>query len=471
MGALAVGLAACPAFSYAQATPTGGEAKPAQAAELKAKPKLTKAQQAELAKKLGAKTAEIEALKAKATDVTKGIGALASSGKLPTSDEAIELMRKMVEEMGLIRQQLGQVQDEIEHIKGWIEGQNEALPIMSQDILDLKRNKEASYLQFQYRDTSQKGGATDAFAMRRMRIGTTQTIDPKTSLKYSFDVATGTAGTAAQMRDAFVIYDVEPSLEKVGFQITAGQQPLPLGYELERSSSEREFPERALYNQRMFNGERSRGINLKYGISKNAFIHAGGWDALAFNDAEQSAIAPGPENRLAGSGGIRFFGKNYDFGVAKFAGERAKFVTGSGASAVTHPRIDREFVYVDGTIVGLFVPNLYIRAEGMMGKDRVPVTGTPTSPRTRKDMAGYQIQLGYNVSYNNQIHLRYEQFDADTDTNKNSIQGYGVAWTHHFNPGAKITASYEAFDDPSRAGAGVRQQHYQVTTIRVQFRF
>ena len=488
MGAMAFVFAITPSICFGQDQASQGDIKPVKSeaqqddrkkAESDAsktkvvigeqKPKLTEDQRKELAKKLDSKVAEMGALKDKASEVTKSLGALASSGKLPTSDEAIELMKKMVQEMAQIREALSKVQEEVEGIKGWIEGQNEALPIITNDILDLKRNKESSYLQFQYRDTNQNGGANDAFAMRRVRLGSTQTIDPKTSVKWSFDIATGTNTTTAQMRDAYLIYDAEPSLDKVGLQFTGGQQPLPLGYELERSSSEREFPERSQYNQRMFNGERSRGINIKYGIAKNSYVHVGGWDALSFNDPEQANIAPGPQNRLAMSGGIRNFGKHHDVGISHYAGERASFVTGTGATAVTHPRIDREFTYLDATLIGIFLPQLYVRAEWMFGKDRVPVTGTPTSPRLQTDMTGHQIQVGYNLSYNNQINFRYEQFDPNKDVPNNAIIGYGAAFIHYLNPGARITAAHEIFDDASRAGVG--QQRYHITTLRVQFKF
>src|ERR1041384_8090065 len=69
-------------------------------------PDLSKDEKRELAKKLDEKVAESKALNAKAADVTKKLGELASSGKLPNSDEAIELMRRMVEDMAAIRKQL-----------------------------------------------------------------------------------------------------------------------------------------------------------------------------------------------------------------------------------------------------------------------------------------------------------------------------------------------------------------------------
>ncbi len=425
----------------------------------------------EVARELKDKTSKIDELKNRATEVTKSIGALASTGSLTTSQEAVEAMKKLVDEMAQIREMLQKLSEDVEGIKGWIEGQNEALPIMANDISDLKRVKPGSYFQIQYRDTDQRGGSPDAFGLRRIRLSQTFTIDPKTSAKISFDIATGTSQTTTQIKDAFLTYDIEPSNEKVGLQLIVGQAPLPLGFELERSSSEREFPERSQYNQKMFNGERSRGAYLKYGLSNSTYVHAGVWNALTYTDPEQSSLAPGPESRLGVSAGLRNYGTNHDVGISIFRGERAKFVTGSGGGAVTHPRVDRNFVYLDGTYVGLFNPNIILRGEAMIGHDRVPVSGTPSSAKKGTDMRGYQVQLGYNINYRNQINFRYEQFDPNTDAVGDVIKGYGVSFLHYMNPNARLMLAHEIFEDATRLNvSGRAQQRYGITTLRLQFR-
>ena len=426
-------------------------------------------QKKEIAKKFDAKTGEMEALRDKATAITKSMGELASSGKLPTSADAIELMRKMVEEMSLIRQQLDKVTAEVDGIKTWIAGRKEPQggANLEKDVANLKKFKPGGYLQVQYRDTNQQGGATDAFAIRRMRFGATIQADAHTSAKVSVDLATGTNQTNAQLKDAFITYDVDPSRQNTDLQFIAGQRPLPLGYDLSRSSSEREFPERSIYSQRMFNGERDRGIMVQYGLGSGTSLHVGGWNALTVNDPEQSSLAPAPESRHAFTAGIRNKGANHDVGISGIVGERPQFVSGSGAGAVTHPRVDREFIYVDGVLTGLFDSKFYVRGEAMWGKDRVPVTGTPATPSGQTDMAGYQLQVGYNFSASNQFHLRLEQFDPDRDTDGNAVRGFGGAWTHFLNPSTKITASHEVFRDNART----TQKSYHVTTLRVQFKY
>jgi len=431
---------------------------------------LTDEKKSELKKTLSSKKSQVEALKAKAVEVTMNMGDLAKGGKV-LDDDSIELMKKMVQELGEIKEQLQKIAEEIETINGWIEGQNEALPIMAYDINDLKRVRDGNYLQFQYRDSNEDKDVTGSnfnrtqhsFNLRRARISTTFTVDPRTSMRFSFDIATGTTQNAAQLRDAYLVYDIEPSVEKVGIQMVAGQMPIPLGYELERSSSEREFPERTFYNNTMFAGERGRGAFVRYGLSNNAFVHAGVWDALTYNDPEQANLAPGPGGKLAMHGGLRYYTKNWDLGVTHFRGDRAAYKV-AGNNAVS-PELTRNFTYLDGSYVGLLFPQLTIRGEMMWGKDRVP-NATPGNNRVGTDMRGYQVALAWKFNDRNQINVRFEQFDPNKDVNGDALSGWGATYLYYINPGARLMVSYERLKNPAR-----NPQEYNVWTTRLQFRF
>lgn len=437
------------------------------------------------------KQGESKDLLMKATDLTINIGKLAASGKLPQDQEAMKIMKDMVETLQEIQDRLKKIDEEIADIKGWIEGQNENLPILGNDVADLKRSKWGNYLQFQYRDTDQAGGQTDAFAFRRIRLGLTQTIDPRTSLKVSFDFAQNAGGlsnnSGVQLRDAFLTYDIEPSDVSVGTQITGGQVPAPLGYELERSSSEREFPERAQYNRIMFDGERLRGANLKKGLGANGLVQLGVWNALSFNDVETRDVTGSAGNKLGVTGGLRWSNNNLDVGLNGFWSSRAPRQAGYNGTSQTRVFSDeiedRHFYYADINYVGLFLPGLFIRAEGMIGHDRVPLAvnsttsgssnsgvSDPTDRRlSGKDMAGWQLMLGYNIDARNTLSFRYEQFDPDMDRADNLFSGYGVSYIYYINPGVRLQLAHEVFEDKARASVG--DQRYGVTTMRVQFKF
>ncbi len=441
------------------------------------KRRATEAEKLAMLRKLDAKSKEMDTLKQKADDVTKAMAKTVAQGNVGTTQQGVQALRELIDQLDQIQDALQKIHEEIEGIKGWIEGQNEALPIMANDILDLKRNKWGNYIQFQYRDTDQSGGASDAFSLRRARLGLTQQIDSRTVLRVSFDVATGTTTNTPQMRDAYVRWDLEPSLEKVGTEVFMGQLPLMLGYELERSSGDREFPERTLYNRTLFAGERSRGINIKHGLSDTAFVHIGGWNALTWDDLEQRTVAPGPGSRLAMSGGARTYGTNWELGISGFFGERPSVSTTRVVSSVTetivHPAVDREIIYVDGTYVGLIDPKLFVKFELMTGKDRIPIAPglnqSISAPRGRVNVSGNQVHLGYNINNRNQINVRREEWDPNTDVDGNVVNTWAAAYSYFINPNARVTASHEWITDPSRAGIG--QIKYNITTLRVIFKF
>lgn len=245
-------------------------------------------------------------------------------------------------------------------------------------INELSRTAPGNYIQFQWFD-SQKNRVNEGFAMRRMRISQTNRLDERTRMRWAFDVATGTQRTQAELRDAQLIWDIEPTVERVGVQLLAEQQRLPLGYELERSSTEREMPERALYNRTMFAGERGRGVFLRYGLSENAFAHFGLWNNLTVADPQQvDADTFGDlSHRIAWHAGVRYYTERVELGAAGFVGHRAGFrFTDSNGNNIVVPAVQREYLYLDGAVLDFLTRNLTLRAELMFGRDRVPTGGT-----------------------------------------------------------------------------------------------
>jgi hypothetical protein len=422
----------------------------------------------------------------KATEITVSIGKLAASGKLPQDQEATKLMKSMVETLEGIHDRLKEIDEEIEGIKGWIKGQDEKLPKIEKDVSDLKKTKISGYTQFQYRDNDQVGGATDAFAFRRIRLGLAHALDTRTRLKVTMDLAQNAGGvsnnTAVTLKDAILTYDIEPTLNALVGQMTA-----PLGYELERSSSDREFPERSQYNRVMFEGERLRGLNFKKSVGEGFGLQAGLWNALSANDPETRDVTGSTGNKLGVTAGVRYAKDKFDAGLSGFWSSRAP--RQAGYNGGTQTRVfseeieDRRFYYADLGYTGLFLPGLFVRAEGMLGFDRVPlsVNGTSTGsansgvsdPNDRRlsgrDMAGYHLLLGYSIDARNVLALRYEQFDPDLDRGGNLFSGYGASYVYNLNKGVRFTLAHEIFEDRARASLG--DQRYGVTTIRVQFKF
>lgn len=411
-------------------------------------------------------------LRDKSNAVSKKIGEITSSSNLATNDEALATLRTLVQELSQINEQLKKIQEEIDDIKGWIEGQNESLPVLIGDVDQLKRFKNGSYLQFQWTDAQNNastGRPNDGFNMRRTRFSHTGTIDPRTSYKLSVDFSSGSQRLGAELKDAILTYDIEPSTDKVGLQLLAGQQPIPLGYELERSSSEREFPERAQYNQRMMPGERGRGIYAKYGVTSNILVHGGLWNSLTYNDPQQ--IELNTFRNLSGTKpaahlGVRHHTATTDVGLSFFTGYRNEISYTAGNNTFTTRNGQRQFIYLDGAWV--INPQWTVRGELMTAYDRLPqFTGSGANRRTQarfSHMRGSQLQVSYNVNPRNTLSARYETFDPNVNNNDN-VFAYGLSWNYMINPGVRLTLAHEIFREQ-----GLDLQN-NLTTIRLQFRF
>ncbi len=155
-----------------------------------------------------------------------------------------------------------------------IDGVSENMAIMSTDIALLKRLKVSGYLQarYEYNDTSKSGvaGGYDAtknlnannFYLRRGRIKFT--LEPNTTSKYViyFDASKNTVS----LKEAYL--ELNKLHREHTFKLTVGQFNYPFGYEIEYSSSKRDFPERSLAENRLFRGERDRGVNLSWAAPK-----------------------------------------------------------------------------------------------------------------------------------------------------------------------------------------------------------
>lgn len=410
---------------------------------------------------------EYSEARAKAADVASRIKELAETDPKDLPSDSAKRLEALVQDISQVNDRLQRLEGQIKDVLDWIADQsNENLPIMQNDIATLKKPGIGNYVQFQWANTDEHPGqtTTDGLQMRRFRIGQRNKIDENTTLRLSFDVATGSNRISAELRDAHLIYDFIKAEDRVGGQLIAGQQPLPLGYELERSSAEREFPERARYNTTLFAGERDRGVLLKYGISKNEHVSVGVWQGMTFLDPQQSADGfRDADQKLGYTVGIRSEGANYSAGFATLQSERPSFT--DNANDVI-PVVKRSIYFVDANYV--VNPQISLRGELMWGHDRVP-TGGKTNPRFEEgtDVLGWQAQVTYNATSRNQFHLRYQYFDPDTNSSTSPgthVRGWGFGYTYWMNPGAKLTLTYETFDEQ---GAEIRNN---VWTLRYQFR-
>ncbi len=401
--------------------------------------------------------AEVESLKARADAATRAIGDLASSGKLTANDEAVKQLQRLVDELKQIRERLTAIEASLSGAKPTPPPPPKPAPAPGLTL--------GGYTQFQYQDTDREGGTPtfDAFRFRRIRIALDDKITDRIAARVSVDFAAGDNQLQAQLRDAFATYALGPAGRENQTRIQAGQFGFPVGYELERSSGDREFPERAAYNRTLFAGERGRGLQISRQEGDFTF-RIGGFNALSIGDPEQIGLAPGPGNRLAMTAGVRYEKGPVKAGVSGLAGERPSY----NAGGATSPLSKRRFAYADAEWRGAFLPRLTLRGEAMVGFDRVP-NAKADPKRTSHDLAGFHLMGLYRLGKLDQVGLKWEGFDSDLDGAGTALHGYGLAYLRNVAPNTRLTLAHEVFVDRGRAALG--QQRFGQTTIRLQVRF
>lgn len=144
----------------------------------------------------------------------------------------------------------------LQELKDRLDGISENMSTLNSDVGILKYIKITGYIQarYEYNDSSKNGANLNAnnFYIRRGRIKFT--VQPGTSNKYViyFDASKNTVS----LKEAYV--ELYKTVQQSNFTLTFGQFNWPFGYEIEYSSSKRDFPERSLAENNLFPGERDR---------------------------------------------------------------------------------------------------------------------------------------------------------------------------------------------------------------------
>jgi hypothetical protein len=158
-------------------------------------------------------------------------------------------------------------------LQGLLDGMNEQIQVLTADTDKLKRFKFSGYIQARAEfseassDSVRVSGATGTLAsanatrfyIRRARLKLTYDSSPLSQGVVYFD---GGSDRTVRLLEAYVTL-LDPWTALHVHQFTAGQFNVPFGYEIERSSSVRELPERSRVENVLFSGERDRGAKFE----------------------------------------------------------------------------------------------------------------------------------------------------------------------------------------------------------------
>jgi hypothetical protein len=428
----------------------------------------------------------------------------------------------------------------VDEVKDALNGLNESYLETKGTVDALKKIKVSGYIQAQYQNAESDGissfaggnfgsGIHQRFAIRRGRIKFNYDND-LTQYVLQFDITEKGFAT----KDAYISF-TEPWLKTFG--LTGGIFDRPFGYEISYSSSNRESPERSRMFQTLFPGERDLGfklevkpqdgplsfLNLKAGLfagnginpetdNNKDFIGRLGF-SFPFTDANLAidggfsvymgsvnVPAPTSTTTTSYSGTLDSDGKTVvikpttttttkTYSIYKVDNATSAVQDNSGSADRNYFGGDLQ-LYYDLPVIGGFS----LKGEFITGKQpgsssaNASYTAAATGDLYLRNFMGYYITYVQNVGDANQLVLKYDVFDPNTDVAGDEIgqnssaklgsgdikySTFGLGWVHHWDANVKLIWYYDMVSSEKSANLKAFNEDLKdnVFTFRIQYKF
>lgn len=352
----------------------------------------------------------------------------------------------------------------IEEMHGRLEGMTEQLQTLQADTDRLKKFKFSGYLQARWETAENRNDSVrvtgappvvtpannERFYIRRGRLKLTYDSSPLSQAVVYFD---GGTDRTVRLLEAYVTL-LDPWTPLRTHALTVGQMNVPFGYELERSSSVRELPERSRAENVLFAGERDRGVKLVSQWSPQfetvvAVMNGGGVNHPDFPNTD-------PTRRKDVLARARFSQGTVDGAVSWYDGRNLTPLTGPDVQTdKTRLGFDAQAYYALPVIGGGS-----LRGEFYRGKEvnpdsvRIMTTSSSASPRLltagadpahfATDMLGWYAMWVQNLGEKLQFVARYDVYDPNTDLELDHFKRVAVGLNWFYDGFTRVSVSYDA---------------------------
>jgi hypothetical protein len=380
-------------------------------------------------------------------------------------------------------------------IQGRLEGVTEQVQVLQSDTDKLKKFKFSGYVQARWETSETSSDSvkvsgfpptittfnTERFYIRRARLKLTYDSGPLSQAVVYFDAGTD---RSVRLLEAYVsLYDPWTVDHRHGF--TIGQMNVPFGYEIERSSSLRELPERSRAENVLFPGERDRGLKLvsKWGPWLETVVglyNGGGINHPDFPNTDPSGGKDFVGRARASLGG------RVDGAVSYYGGKNTIPLSGTD-------------VETDKTRLGLDAQGYYelprlgggtLRAELYTGEDvnsdsiKVlvipPSAGNPVRElapganpgHLATDFVGWYVMWVQNLGEKLQFAARYDRYDPNLDTDHDQFERTGFGINYFYDGHVRLSVSYDIPVTEAGAGGGsYSDPDDNLMTVQFQHKF
>ncbi len=381
-----------------------------------------------------------------------------------------------------------------QELHGLLEGLNEQLQAIQADTDKLKKVKFSGYVQARTEfneasnDSVKVSGSpatlttpnATRFFIRRARLKMTYDSSPLSQAVVYFD---GGTDRTIRLLEAYVTLQ-DPWTPGHNHQLTLGQFNVPFGWEIERSSSVRELPERSRAENVLFSGERDRGAKLESQWTPRlktsiAVLNGGGINSTDFPNTD-------PTRGKDVTGRVRWSQGIWDAAVSGYWGRQVTALTGPDVlTDKTRVGFDAQGYWSLSSLGGGSLRGEYYAGhEANADSNRVLVVAPASANPNRllraganpnhlaTDMLGWYVMLVQNMGDRLQAVARYDVYDPNVDVDHDQFTRVGLGINAFYDGFTRFTVAYDAITTDVSAGAGrFTDPHDNLWTIQLQHKF
>jgi hypothetical protein len=381
-----------------------------------------------------------------------------------------------------------------EEVKGQLEGMTEQLQTLQSDTDKLKKFKFSGYVQARWEtaenssDSVKVSGSPAAltpanvsrFYIRRGRLKMTYDSSPWSQAVVYFD---GGTDRTIRLLEAYVTL-LDPWTVDHRHQLAIGQMNVPFGYEIERSSSVRELPERSRAENVLFPGERDRGIKLVNPWTPRfetvvALLNGGGVNHPDFANTDPTQMKD-LLGRARWSQGV------FDVAASYYGGKNVTPLTGPDVETdKTRLGVDAQLYYElprlgGGSLRGEFYQGENVNADSVKALVAAAASANPVTllkagadpGHLATDFTGWYAMLVQNLHEQLQVAARVERFDPNTDLDHDQYERVSLGLNYFYDGFTRVTVSYDIPKTDVAAGGGAYDDPKDnLWTIQFQHKF
>jgi hypothetical protein len=387
-----------------------------------------------------------------------------------------------------------------QQLQSRIEGLDAQVQVMQSDLDKLKKIKVSGYIQARYElnETSDhptlssnapasgytvKNPNLNRFFIRRGRLKVTYDSSPLSQAVIYFDGNTSGSDRNIRLLEAYVTLR-DPWTPDHRHALYFGQMNIPFGYEIERSSSVRELPERSKAENTLFPGERDRGVTITNQWIPQLQTVVGLFNGPGINSTDYPTSPARKQKDIVAR--ARWSQGIFDVAGSAYVGKNDVLLDiGRFTHDKTRYGADAQYYYEVPGVKGIPMGGGSVKFEVYKGKDynSAAVDATTRALKPGKtvgdlsaDYVGWYGMVVQNIGDAFQFAARYDFWDPNTSktidaTQHDQYKRVGLGLNYFFDANIRLTAAYDMPTTESKVGSAYRDPRDNFWTLQIQHKF